>query len=239
MNQEKIGEYIRKLRKENNLSQKEFADKLCVTFQAVSKWENGKNLPDMSTLKEISNLFNVGIDEIINGGVKDKCNCGNKSHRKFNYIYIGLFILLVIIIIVCGFYIYFRSNKDNYKIDEVHTNNQDFNISGTVVRTDNRTSLIINNVDYTGNDSSLVYKKLKCTLYEEKNNVKTKINSCDSGSNETLVSYLKNVKVRMDHQVANCPMFSKSKLVLEIVVVSGDNKNITYELPIMIEEDCK
>lgn len=37
MNQEKIGEYIRKLRKENNLSQKEFADKLCVTFQAVSK----------------------------------------------------------------------------------------------------------------------------------------------------------------------------------------------------------
>ena len=43
----------------------------------------------------------------------------------------------------------------------------------------------------------------------------------------------------MDHQVANCPMFSKSKLVLEIVVVSDDNKNITYELPIMIEEDCK
>ena len=76
-------------------------------------------------------------------------------------------------------------------------------------------------------------------MYEEKDNVKTKINSCDSGSNETLVSYLENIKVKMDHQVANCPMFSKSKLVLEIVVVSDDNKNITYELPIMIEEDCK
>ena len=103
----------------------------------------------------------------------------------------------------------------------------------------NRTSLIINNVDYTGEDVSVVYKSLKCTLYEEKDNVKTKINSCDSGSNETLVSFLKNVKVRMDHQVANCPMFSKSKLVLEIVVVSEDNKNITYELPIIIEENCK
>ncbi len=239
MNQEKIGEYIKKLRKENNLSQKEFADKLGVTFQAVSKWENGKNLPDMSTLKEISSLFNVRIDEIINGEEKDNCNCGNKCRDKFNYIYIGLFILLVIIIIFFGFYIYFSDNKDNYKINEVHTNNQDFNISGTVVKTDNRTSLIINNVDYTGDDSSVVYKKLKCTLYEEKDNVKTKINSCDSGKNETLVSFLKNVKVRMDHQVANCPMFSKSKLVLEIVVVSEDNKNITYELPIIIEENCK
>ena len=38
MNQEKIGKYIRKIRKDNNLSQEKFAEKLGVTFQAVSKW---------------------------------------------------------------------------------------------------------------------------------------------------------------------------------------------------------
>ena len=67
MNQEKIGKYIRKIRKDNNLSQEKFAEKLGVTFQAVSKWERGINLPDMAILKAISDEFNIPIDDIING----------------------------------------------------------------------------------------------------------------------------------------------------------------------------
>ena len=46
MDQEKIGNLIKKIRKENNLTQAELADKLGVTYQAVSKWECGKVLPD-------------------------------------------------------------------------------------------------------------------------------------------------------------------------------------------------
>ena len=48
MNQEKVGKFIKKLRIDNNLTQAEFADKLGVTYQAVSKWENGKNVPDIA-----------------------------------------------------------------------------------------------------------------------------------------------------------------------------------------------
>ena len=59
MNQEKIGKLIKKIRIENKLSQKEFASKYGVTFQAVSKWENGKNIPDISILKEICNDYNL------------------------------------------------------------------------------------------------------------------------------------------------------------------------------------
>ena len=44
MNQDKIGNFIKSIRLEHNLTQKELADKLGVTYQAVSKWENGKNL---------------------------------------------------------------------------------------------------------------------------------------------------------------------------------------------------
>ena len=59
MDQERIGNFIKKIRVDNNLTQRELADKLGVTYQAVSKWENGKNIPDIQTLKQISKEFNI------------------------------------------------------------------------------------------------------------------------------------------------------------------------------------
>ena len=74
MNQDKIGNFIKSIRLENNLTQKEFADILGVTYQAVSKWENGKNIPDIGILKEISERFNINIDEILSGEKKHNKN---------------------------------------------------------------------------------------------------------------------------------------------------------------------
>ena len=67
MDQEKIGRFIAELRKEKNLTQQELADKLNVTDRAISHWENGRRLPDISLLKELGEVFNVTIDEIISG----------------------------------------------------------------------------------------------------------------------------------------------------------------------------
>ena len=67
MDNDKIGKFISDLRKKNKLTQQSFADKLGVTYQAVSKWENGKSIPDIIILKEISKQFNVSIDELISG----------------------------------------------------------------------------------------------------------------------------------------------------------------------------
>lgn len=47
MDQEKISKFIKAIRKKNNLTQKEFADKYGVTFQAVSKWENARGIPEI------------------------------------------------------------------------------------------------------------------------------------------------------------------------------------------------
>ena len=74
MDQEKIGKLIKEIRKNNNLTQKELAAKLGVTYQAVSKWENGKNIPDIGILKEISNEFNIDIAEILDGKIKTSKN---------------------------------------------------------------------------------------------------------------------------------------------------------------------
>mgnify|MGYP000280822971 CR=1 FL=1 len=64
MNQEKIGKLIKKIRIKNKLSQKEFADKYGVTPQAVSKWETGKNIPDIAILKEIIQDENIEKEKI-------------------------------------------------------------------------------------------------------------------------------------------------------------------------------
>jgi transcriptional regulator with XRE-family HTH domain len=65
MNQDKIGKIIKEIRVKKGLTQKEFAEKYNVSFQAVSKWENGKNIPDISLLKQICKDNNISLDEIL------------------------------------------------------------------------------------------------------------------------------------------------------------------------------
>ncbi len=67
MNQEHIGKFIAGARKEKGLTQEQLAEKLGVSINAVSKWERGICLMDMSLLKPLSNLLDVSINEILAG----------------------------------------------------------------------------------------------------------------------------------------------------------------------------
>ena len=67
MDYEKIGTFILNLRKEKNMTQQELADKLHVTDKAVSKWETGRGMPDIETIKNLGKLFNVTEKELLNG----------------------------------------------------------------------------------------------------------------------------------------------------------------------------
>ena len=67
MKQEKIGLFISKLRKENKMTQQELADKLGIMATSVSKWERGINAPDISYLTELSKIFSVTVNELLNG----------------------------------------------------------------------------------------------------------------------------------------------------------------------------
>ena len=62
-----IGKTIKQLRKEHNLTQEKLAEKLNVSAQAVSKWENGSNMPDITLLVDIADCFNVTVDELLKG----------------------------------------------------------------------------------------------------------------------------------------------------------------------------
>lgn len=65
---------MKELRKQNNLTQEQTADKLGVSRQAVSNWENNKNLPDIEMVIKISQIFSVSLDELILGGTNEMNN---------------------------------------------------------------------------------------------------------------------------------------------------------------------
>jgi len=67
MEQQKIGSFLKELRKEKNLTQEELAEKLNVSGRTVSRWETGSNMPDISMLVELAEFYDVSIPEIING----------------------------------------------------------------------------------------------------------------------------------------------------------------------------
>lgn len=67
MNVKKVGEFIKIKRKEKGMTQKDLADKLCITDRAISKWERGICCPDISLLKELSDILGVSINELLSG----------------------------------------------------------------------------------------------------------------------------------------------------------------------------
>ena len=64
----KIGRYIQHLRKSADMTQKDLAEKLNISFQAVSKWENGDTLPDTGLLLDLCDALNTTADKLLNGG---------------------------------------------------------------------------------------------------------------------------------------------------------------------------
>ena len=65
MNQEKIGKFIVKVRKEKNMTQQELAKKLNITDRAISHWENGRSMPDAGIMLELCKLLDINVNELL------------------------------------------------------------------------------------------------------------------------------------------------------------------------------
>lgn len=80
----KVGELIRKLRKEKNMTQKEVADILNISNKTVSKWERGYGCPDSSLIPELSSLLNVDIRQMMEGEIiHNRPDIGNMERINF------------------------------------------------------------------------------------------------------------------------------------------------------------
>lgn len=82
MDQEKIGKFIAELRKEKKLTQIDLANKLGITDRAISKWENGRGMPDLSLLSPLCEILNISINELLSGSKLDKKNYQEKLEEN-------------------------------------------------------------------------------------------------------------------------------------------------------------
>lgn len=78
-----LGKVIAELRKENNMTQMDLAEKMCVTDKAVSKWERDISCPDIKTINKLAEIFNVDINMLLNTKVDTK---SIKTHSIINQI---------------------------------------------------------------------------------------------------------------------------------------------------------
>ena len=83
----KFNEKLIKLRKASGLSQEELADKLNVARQTVSKWELGETTPEMNKLIELSDLFDVSIDEMVKEAKMPEIIEREIDHEKIDGVY--------------------------------------------------------------------------------------------------------------------------------------------------------
>jgi transcriptional regulator with XRE-family HTH domain len=67
MNQEKIGKFISKCRKDKKMTQSELAEKLGVTDKSIGNWENGRNMPDLSLFKPLCDVLGITINDLLSG----------------------------------------------------------------------------------------------------------------------------------------------------------------------------
>lgn len=129
MNQEKIGKFILELRKEKNMTQQELADRIGVTDRAVSKWENGRGMPDLSLMKPLCKELGITVNELISGEKIDKkeyqekleenilntIDYSNKKIKKTNKIFkivIGTLVILIVSLVSMFFTDVRRMNQN-------------------------------------------------------------------------------------------------------------------------------
>lgn len=237
MDPKEIGNRIYELRIKNNLTQKQLADKLMVTSQAISKWENGRGIPDIEMLQKLSQIFGVDISEILTGDIK------NKKHNKkllVSFVGVGLLVLAIIILIL----IKILSN-DDFKISKLSSDNDAFRIKGIIAYNNNKKSIYISQVDYSKEDKEKEFLNLQCILYEVNGDVEKRISECNSEINNnldgtfTLSELLKDVELNVDDYSCSCNTLVCNKLYLKINAVNKNDEIITYNIPIELENSCE
>lgn len=109
-----IGKNILKIRKDNNLTQDDLAEKYYVTRQTISNWETGKSYPDLETLVKISDDFNISLDILLkedNKMVKDI----SKKQKRYKWIIIPIVLYAILVMCIIGVVIYAYNTQYNLR----------------------------------------------------------------------------------------------------------------------------
>ena len=229
MDQEKIGKFIKDIRKKNNLTQKDLADKYGVTYQAVSKWERGINIPDVSLLREMSKDFNVNIEDILEGEYKEK-------KKKINYIYILFLIIFIFILLL----ILLLNRNNNIELKTISSSCDSFDIIGSIAYNDSKSQIYISNINYCGEEDNTLYRSLECTLYEVNGDNEKKIGSYkyEDGS-ITLKDFLDKVVINTDNYNRTCKNYNENSLYILVSGTKDNGESYLHKIPLNLDNCMK
>lgn len=245
MSPEKIGKFILEQRKKLNLTQSELAEKLSVTSQAISKWERGRGLPDIEMLNGLAKIFNVEIDDILNGEDKtkienDMLKSSINKNKKF-YIILELIIIIILLILLLV-----SKGDNNFKFHSLSSNNECFGVNGVIAYNKNKKSIYISNIECS-NEEKREYLDVECILYESIEDTDKKIQEFgkikeiayyDINNTKTLNELLSNIEFNIDDYNCSCNEENCNNLYIRINALNIDNEVITYNIPIELDNKC-
>lgn len=220
-----FGKIIKEIRKNNNLTQKELADKLFVTYQAVSKWENNKSIPDIAILKKISELYNIDLNNLTN------------TKKRNNTIYFILIIIFLILSLTITILIT-KNHTHDFEMRTIETTCNDFNLSGTIAYNKDKTAIYISEIDYCGLNKDQIYDTITSTLYQNQNNKEKIIITNKEKNNLSLNDYLKDLTYHVDNYKSTCLDYNKNELYIKIELQKKNESTITYTIPLKINDTC-
>lgn len=229
MDQERIGKFIKEIRTQNNLSQNDFAKKYGVTYQAVSKWENGKNMPDIQILKQICSDYNLSIEELLNAEEKTK-----KNSKK---IIIPIIVSLIILVLLITGIIILNKEENTFEFRTLSSTTELFKLTGSIAYNQDKTSIYISDITYLGEDNT-EYKEIKSTLYEVNGKTKKEISTYNKSLLITLDDFVSGMSFHTDDHASICKEYTEENLLIEIIATTIDNKSISYEIPIIVGDSC-
>lgn len=176
MNQNKIGEIIEKKRKEKHLTQKELAEALGVSNTAISKWENGNNLPDISMLEPLCKILDLDLLELITtqNSMHEDCSKKFAKVRKARlYRTISLSLFFISVICLTNIFTYHRimsKRKEDLskevEVYKINSNDLNFRVDGYVLFNETENIIFLEKVVYQAEENlDIDFKKLTTATY--------------------------------------------------------------------------
>lgn len=248
MNPNEVSKIIEKARKEKGLTQNQLADKLGVSNTAISKWENGYNLPDISMFEPINKVLDIDMFSIINiqKSASENLDKAKKIKRKHFLKNIIIIFLIFILLLITNLLTYLNINKEITKIKKstpevykITSEDKDYIVDGYLIFNEKNNLIIINDIKYHGiaqGTSDNFYKHLKVSLKINDNILFTRNTTSTSKKNEDINILFQEILSNVDHTTDNLQQmkhkFKQSHLELRLQKQDGSltNKKINLNI---------